>query len=61
LTVGLGPLGTSLLHDATGTWTVPVAVLLVSGLLIGVFGSMVNRGSMLEDELGRQLRRSAAV
>lgn len=50
---GLGPLGTGLLHDATGTWTVPVAVLLVSGLLIGVFGTLVNRGTMLEDELGR--------
>jgi CP family cyanate transporter-like MFS transporter len=49
---GLGPLGTGLLHDATGTWTVPVAVLLVSGLLIGVFGTVVNGGSYLEDELG---------
>jgi CP family cyanate transporter-like MFS transporter len=48
---GLGPLGTGLVHDATGTWTVPVAVLLVSGLLIGVFGSIVNRGAVLEDEL----------
>ena len=50
---GLGPLGTGLLHDATGTWGVPVAVLMVSGLLIGVFGTLVNRGTMLEDGLGR--------
>ncbi len=50
---GLGPLGTGLLHDATGTWTVPVAVLLVAALLIGVFGTFVNRERFLEDELGR--------
>ncbi len=50
---GVGPLGTGLIHDATGTFTVPVAVLLVSGLLIGVFGTVVNRAGMLEDELGR--------
>jgi CP family cyanate transporter-like MFS transporter len=50
---GIGPLGTGLLHDATGTFTVPVAVLLVGGLLIGVFGTVVNRAGMLEDELGR--------
>jgi hypothetical protein len=30
---------------------VPVAVLMVSGLLIGVFGAVVNRGRYLEDEL----------
>ena len=50
---GVGPLGTGLIHDATGTFTVPVAVLLVGGLLIGVFGTVVNRAGMLEDELGR--------
>jgi CP family cyanate transporter-like MFS transporter len=50
---GIGPLGTGLIHDATGTFTVPVAVLLVGGLLIGVFGTVVNRAGMLEDELGR--------
>jgi len=50
---GLGPLGTGLLHDATGTWTVPVVVLLVTAFLIGVFGTVVNRERFLEDELGR--------
>jgi CP family cyanate transporter-like MFS transporter len=50
---GLGPLGTGLLHDATGTWTVPVVVLLVAALPIGVFGALVNRERFLEDELGR--------
>ena len=50
---GLGPLGTGLLHDATGTWTVPVVVLLVAALPIGVFGALVNRDRFLEDELGR--------
>jgi CP family cyanate transporter-like MFS transporter len=48
---GLGPLGTGLLHDATGTWTVPVAMLLAIGFFIGVFGTVVNRGQYLEDEL----------
>ncbi len=50
---GLGPLGTGVLHDATGTWTVPVAILLVSAIFIGVFGAAVNRERFLEDELGR--------
>lgn len=50
---GLGPFGTGLLHDATGSWTGPVAVLLVSAILIGVFGTLVNRERFLEDELGR--------
>ncbi len=50
---GLGPLGTGLLHDATGTWTVPVVVLLVAALAIGAFGALVNRDRFLEDELGR--------
>ena len=50
---GLGPLGTGLLHDATGTWTVPVVVLLVAALAIGAFGAVVNRDRFLEDELGR--------
>ena len=50
---GLGPLGTGLLHDATGTWTVPVVVLLVAALAIGAFGALVNRDRYLEDELGR--------
>ncbi|MGH3474441.1 MAG: CynX/NimT family MFS transporter [Aeromicrobium sp.] len=50
---GFGPLGTGLLHDATGTWTVPVVVLLVAALPIGAFGALVNRDRFLEDELGR--------
>jgi CP family cyanate transporter-like MFS transporter len=50
---GLGPLGTGLMHDATGSWTGPVAVLLVSAILIGAFGTVVNRERFLEDELGR--------
>ena len=50
---GIGPLSAGLLHDATGTWTVPVVVLLVAALPIGVFGALVNRDRFLEDELGR--------
>ena len=49
---GFGPLGTGLLHDATGTWTVPVVVLLVAALPIGAFGALVNRERFIEDELG---------
>lgn len=48
-----GPLGTGLLHDATGSWTVPVLVLLVASMFIGIFGTVVNRDVFLEDELER--------
>lgn len=53
---GLGPFGTGLLHDLTGSWTVPVVVLLSSTVLIGVLGTLVDRSGTLEDDLARQAR-----
>ena len=51
LVAGLGPFGTGVLHDLTGSWTVPVTVLMLAALLIGVLGTLVNRDRVLEDEL----------
>lgn len=48
---GLGPFGTGFLHDLTGSWTVPVAVLMAAAVLIGVLGTLVDRGGTLEDDL----------
>lgn len=48
---GIGPFGTGLLHDATGDWTLPVLLLAAAGLLIGVFGTIVNREVYVEDTL----------
>jgi CP family cyanate transporter-like MFS transporter len=48
---GIGPFGTGLLHDATGDWTLPVLLLAAAGLLIGVFGTFVNREVYVEDTL----------
>lgn len=48
---GIGPLGTGLLHDATGSWTLPVSLLAAAAVLIGVLGTIVNRDVDLEDTL----------
>lgn len=48
---GIGPFGTALLHDATGSWTAPVATLLVASFAIGALGALVNRDRLLENEL----------
>jgi CP family cyanate transporter-like MFS transporter len=48
---GLGPFGTGVLHDLTGTWTLPVTVLMVAAVLIGVLGTLVDRAGTLEDDL----------
>ena len=50
----IGPFGTGLLHDLTGSWTVPVIVLIVLGALIAVFGTIVSRSPDLEDTLRRR-------
>jgi CP family cyanate transporter-like MFS transporter len=52
LLAGIGPLGTGIVHDLTGSWTVPVILLMVLAGLIGVFGTIVARPVMLEDTLG---------
>lgn len=48
---GLGPFGTGALHDLTGSWSAPVAVLMVAAVLLGVLGTLVDRGSTIEDDL----------
>jgi CP family cyanate transporter-like MFS transporter len=53
LLAGLGPFGAGFLHDVTGSWTVPLVVLMVAAVPIGVLGTMVNRDRILEDELDR--------
>ncbi|MEH3033958.1 MAG: MFS transporter [Aeromicrobium erythreum] len=51
LVAAVGPFGVGLLHDLTDDWTVPVTVLAVAGLLIGVLGTVVQRGGTVEDQL----------
>jgi len=51
LVAGLGPFGTGLLHDLTGSWDVPVIVLMCAALLLGPLGMLVARDRLLEDEL----------
>ncbi|MFT4298459.1 MAG: MFS transporter [Aeromicrobium sp.] len=47
----LGPLGVGVLHDVTGAWTASVWMLLLGTLLIGFFGTILNRDVYLEDTL----------
>jgi CP family cyanate transporter-like MFS transporter len=47
----LGPFGTGLLHDLTGSWTPPVIGLLVLSALIGVLGVGLRRPHYVEDQL----------
>jgi CP family cyanate transporter-like MFS transporter len=52
LLAGVGPLGTGIVHDLTGSWTGPLVMLMVLAGLVGVFGTIVARPVMLEDTLG---------
>ncbi len=47
----IGPLGTGLLHDATGSWTLPLLVLLALTAPMLVTGLWIARAGVLEDEL----------
>lgn len=49
---GIGPFGVGLLHDLTGSWTVPLVALMVLAIVIGIAGTVVARPVMLEDTLG---------
>ncbi|MBC7630725.1 MFS transporter [Aeromicrobium sp.] len=51
LLAGIGPFGTGVLHDLTGSWTVPIIVLIGISALIPVFGTVVSRSPDLEDTL----------
>ncbi len=47
----VGPLGASLLYDATGGWTVPLLTLTVVALATAAVGTVASRAGYLEDEL----------
>lgn len=51
LLAGIGPFGIGALHDMTGSWDVPLIVLIVLSGFIAVFGTIVARPVMLEDTL----------
>lgn len=51
LVAGIGPFGVGALHDATGSWTVPLVCLIGLAGLIAVFGTVVARPVVLEDTL----------
>lgn len=51
LIAALGPLGTGVLHDLTGSWTPPVIGLTILSLVIGILGWTLRRPRYVEDEL----------
>src|SRR5690606_15547962 len=51
LLAGLGPFGVGALHDATGSWDVPLMALIGSSAIIAVAGSVISRPQSLEDTL----------
>lgn len=53
----VGPFGVGLLHGATGGYDVPIYALIGGGVVMGVVGTLVVRGGMLEDDLERRGRR----
>lgn len=52
LLAGLGPFGVGALHDATGSWTVPLIALIASTAVLTASGVVISRPRMLEDTLG---------
>jgi CP family cyanate transporter-like MFS transporter len=52
LIAGLGPFGVGVLHDVSGSWTVPLIALIVLSGFIAIFGTIVARPVMLEDTIG---------
>ncbi|RXZ49711.1 CynX/NimT family MFS transporter [Agromyces binzhouensis] len=51
--VALGPVAVGLLHEATGSWTVPLLLLLATAVPAVVAGLVVARSGFLEDERSR--------
>lgn len=49
---GIGPLGAGILHDATGSWDLPIYVLIGLTVVIAVAGTIIARPVMFEDTLG---------
>lgn len=52
LLASAGPLGTGILHDATGSWTVPTIALIGLSVVIAIAGTIISRPVMFEDTLG---------
>jgi CP family cyanate transporter-like MFS transporter len=52
LIAGIGPLGVGILHDLTGSWTVPLIALMCLAVPIAVAGWIVARPVLLEDTIG---------
>jgi len=52
LLAGIGPLGAGIVHDLSGSWTIPIVMLMALAGLIAVFGTIVARPVMIEDTLG---------
>jgi CP family cyanate transporter-like MFS transporter len=57
LVAALGPFGMSVLHDATGGWTVPLLCLAALGVPLAIAGVAVSRPAYVEDELDGQRSR----
>jgi len=51
LIASIGPLGTGVVHDLTGSWTAPLLGLIALSALIGVCGAVVVRPTAVEDTL----------
>lgn len=56
LMAGIGPLGTGILHDATGSWTVPIIALIVLAVPIAIAGTVIVRPVVFEDTIGSHAR-----
>ncbi len=52
LIAALGPFGTGVLHDLTGSWVPPLIGLMILAAMIGVLGWVLRRPRFVEDELG---------
>jgi CP family cyanate transporter-like MFS transporter len=50
----LGPLVVSLLHAVTGSWTVPLVLLLATGALCAIAGRITGRPTTIEADLAAQ-------
>lgn len=55
----LGPLVIGILHDATGSWTVPLIVLMVAALPAGFAAIVLARPRFVEDELDTRAAKRA--
>ncbi|QEO13384.1 MFS transporter [Agromyces intestinalis] len=53
LIAAAGPLVLGVLHDATGSWSLPLVLLLATAVPVGVAGLVVARPRMFEDERAR--------